>query len=76
MNLNPGQWIMCHALKCESLNGMECIGECPYGTEREKFKAVKVQRKAHFDAVQERQNGPRIAAEVVKKIELAKKGGR
>jgi len=76
MKLNPGQWILCHALKCKALNGTDCKEEkCLYGTEREKFKAVNAQRRAHFDAVQEKQNGPRIAARKVEAAQKAKKGG-
>ena len=51
MNLNPGQWFLCHALKCKSLKGMECTEEkCSYGTEREKYKAFNTQRRKPFGA--------------------------
>ncbi|MCJ7669580.1 MAG: hypothetical protein MUO61_03565 [Dehalococcoidia bacterium] len=73
MNLNPGQWMLCHALKCKSLKVMECTEEkCSYRTEREKFKAVNARRREHFEAVQEKQNGPRLVIEAAKKAE----GGR
>ena len=70
MNLNPGQWTLCHALKCKELKGMECTGECPYKSEREKFKAFNAQRKAHFEAVQEKQNTPRLAKEAAARESL------
>jgi len=77
MDLNPGQWTLCHNLKCKSLKGMLCTGECPYKSEGEKYKAFRAQRRNFFDAVQEEQNAPRLAMEKAKADELkAKKGGR
>jgi len=64
MNLNPGQWTLCHALKCKSLKGTECTNKCEYKSEREKYKAFRTQRKSFFNTVQEKQNAPRIAKEI------------
>lgn len=51
MNLNPGQWFICNALKCESLKKMECGEEkCPYGTCKEKRQLIRARTKERFDA--------------------------
>jgi len=74
MNLNPGQWILCHSVRCKSLKGMDCTEEqCLYPTERDKMKALKAQRRAHFDAIQEKQNTPRAALAASKAAEIAAK---
>jgi len=75
--LNPGQWTVCHALKCKDLRGMECAGECQYKSEREKLKAVNAMRRQAFVNTQEKQNAPRIAQEKANfEAMKAKKGGR
>ena len=58
MELNPGQWTVCHALKCGNLKGTECAGECQYKSEREKLRAVQRAKVAHFLGVQEKQAAP------------------